>query len=562
MSRRILFGLFGLFILLGLNLLLGLVYSSLELNSWFVPDPSPLERATEFSWERLPPRKELEWRDCFQGRQCARLIVPLNHSDPLGELEAVIALIRKPSIFPPDSDSYRGPILFNPGGPGGSGVDFIQGLRGDCLAQSLVLSSILWASIRVVLGVPPPRIVFQDGRRACDMGQGSSVANDSAEGVARTWAHQTARDMLSIVEAHGRYKLQYWGFSYGTVLGATFASLFPDKSSASSLMVLLTPMTKWSNNLVDAGKALESFFIGCAEAGPDGCDFWAPTPKDIRQNLTRLYDSVRSSPLPIKSRSTYGLLDYSGLRTVVFTALYSPYALFPLLARGLAELAAGNGTPIFERLSDPPFQCSCDPSEHMFDVHRDASTAIICNDNHEIPNNLEWTEKYFETMGKASPEFGDMWSTGLIACQGWPKFPKINFQGPFEANTSHPILLIGNTADPVTPLWGAHKMSRGFNGSVVLTQDSAGHCSVSGPSLCTQQNIRKYFLDGTLPEPDTVCNVTESPFPEASSGFDPAYEQFLLTMDSDDREMFAAVLELSKIPFVPHFPLLVYSPQG
>ncbi|KAF8954240.1 hypothetical protein BDZ97DRAFT_1928523 [Flammula alnicola] len=383
MSRRILFGLFGLFILLGLNLLLGLVYSSLELNSWFVPDPSPLERATEFSWERLPPRKELEWRDCFQGRQCARLIVPLNHSDPLGELEAVIALIRKPSIFPPDSDSYRGPVLFNPGGPGGSGVDFIQGLRGD------LFSTVIGPQFDIIVGFDP--------------------------------RDQIARDMLSIVEAHGRSKLQYWGFSYGTVLGATFASLFPDKVERLIIDGVVDADeyfgTKWSNNLVDAGKALESFFIGCAEAGPDGCDFWAPTPKDIRQNLTRLYDSVRSSPLPIKSRSTYGLLDYSGLRTVVFTALYSPYALFPLLARGLAELAAGNGTPIFERLSDPPFQCSCDPSEHMFDVHRDASTAIICNDNHEIPNNLEWTEKYFETMGKASPEFGDMWSTGLIACQ-------------------------------------------------------------------------------------------------------------------------------------------------
>lgn len=154
---------------------------------------------------------------------------------------------------------YRGPILFNPGGPGGSGVDFINRL-GDLLAQ------VVGEEFDVV-GFDPrgiarstPKVTFfgaQEGEREVWTTNNQGVirsASDDLEGesgksVEKTWAHavvtnklveerggdwlgninteQTAYDMLSIVKAYGREKLQYWGFSYGTILGSTFAALFP-----------------------------------------------------------------------------------------------------------------------------------------------------------------------------------------------------------------------------------------------------------------------------------------------------------------------------------------------
>ncbi|KAF8171854.1 TAP-like protein-domain-containing protein [Pholiota molesta] len=331
---------------------------------------------------------------------------------------------------------------------------------------------------------------------------------------------------------------------------------------------------KWSNNLSDTSKALSSFFTSCALAGPSACPFWAPTPDAIRTNLTKLTESVRARPVPVlvspppsesDATRSYGLLDYPTLRHAIFQSLYAPYAVFPILAQGLADLAAGNGTLLFKRFGargdKPPFECSCDSEEkHQWDRVMDPSIAVFCNDNPEIPGDLGWAEAYFARMTQAS-DWADVWAGFLITCQpccwrftnrGWPTFPKTNFRvtskklilagqiGPFGGNTSYPILFIGNTADPVTPLWGAHKMSKEFSKSVVLTQDSTGHCSISAPSLCTQRHIRQYFSTGVLPEVGTEGQT-----------------KLALLVDTDydatgnDQELLSAAIELSKVPFIP-----------
>jgi len=417
-------------------------------------------------------------------------------------------------------------------------------------------------------------------------GAGVASVNASKEGVARVVARnhvmgqlaaeqddgylrhlntdQTARDMLSIAEALGREKLQYWGFSYGSVLGATFASMFPEKIERMIIDGVVDAEnyydTLWSNNLLDTDKTLQTFFTGCYEAGPLECPFYAPSPEAIRQNLTNLYDSVRAKPIAIKTRNTYGVLDYNHIRTVIFASLYSPYALFPIVGKALAELAGGDGTSLFELVNppQPQYDCSCDSSkeeERKWAEVTDASATILCNDGADIPGDLESSRKYFEEMAKKS-EWGDIWSSIRLGCVGWPKFPKDHFQGPFVANTSHPLLLIGNTADPVTPLWAAKKMSRGFKDSVVLTQDSPGHCSISAPSLCTVKYIRDYFIHGTLPEPDTVCQPVTKPFPGsvAKYGSDEAQAAFFETLTTQEKDMLDAVTELSSMrDLIPRF---------
>ncbi|PPR04800.1 hypothetical protein CVT26_012973 [Gymnopilus dilepis] len=581
----------GLLLLLGSVGFIGGVAFLSNWSSNYNPRPVVTSSAvsSEFSWEKLVPSKRLVWQDCYPDRQCARLIVPLNYSDPEGP-EAVIALIRKPSFFKEGSSLYRGPILFNPGGPGGSGVDTILS-RGDSL------STILGPQYDIV-GFDPrgiarstPRASFfkTDVERALYGSIQAGLVTNST--LPRAWAkaqvlgqlaaetdngylrhintENTARDMLSIVEAHGRDKLQYWGFSYGTVLGASFAALFPDKIERMVIDGVADSenyyATLWSNNLLDTDKTFESFLTGCAVAGPEGCKFWAPTPKDIERNITALYDAIRSKPIPMKTEKSYGLLDYEMLRSVIFRALYSPYATFAGLAEDLAALAAGDGTGIFDKVSQPPYQCDCDSSRHQFDQVGDATFAVACNDGDDVPRDLESAKEHFEMLTKAS-SWADKWAGIRLGCAGWPRFPKDHFQGPFEANTSHPILLIGNTADPVTPLWAAKKMSKGFKNSVVLIQDSAGHCSLSAPSTCTQLHIRAYFATGRLPKPGTVCQPIGTPFSIHDYDFGAlgsglAEEQvsqkaLLAGMTEDEKEVLAAVVDLSRNPFV-HPPGLV-----
>jgi len=169
---------------------------------------------------------------------------------------------------------------------------------------------------------------------------------------------------------------------------------------------------------MDADKSLQSFFTGCNEAGLSACPFYAPSPEAIRQNLTNLYTSLRSNPLPIKTGNTYGLLDETTLRMLVFQALYSPYAYFPRLADALADLAQGNGVKAFEMAHpvEPLFKCDCGTTnkQRVWGL-LDTNLAIICNDGAEVPEDLESSTKYFEIMTKSS-EWGDIWSSARLGC--------------------------------------------------------------------------------------------------------------------------------------------------
>ena len=166
----------------------------------------------------------------------------------------------------------------------------------------------------------------------------------------------------------------------------------------------------WSNNLIDTDKTMESFYTGCADAGPDRCAFWAPSSDDIRQNLTNLYNSIRVQPVPVKTGNTYGYVDYKILHFSVFRSLYSPFASYRHLAQGLADLAAGDGTFILKATTPAPFECSRDSSKGLKQNGREAEIAILCNDGVDIPADLRSAQKHYEMMSNVS-EFGNLWAS-------------------------------------------------------------------------------------------------------------------------------------------------------
>ncbi|KAL0569611.1 hypothetical protein V5O48_012351 [Marasmius crinis-equi] len=494
---------------------------------------------SELSWSKIEPTKELTWVGCYTGGfECCRLEVPLNYNEPEGK-SAAIALIRLRANLSTDNPEYRGPVLFNPGGPGGSGVDLIK-------ATGHEMSTILGPQFDI-LGFDPrgvarstPRISFFKSRVERRLWSRYNIRelNHSADTVASVHAQskitgdlaaqrdedvlahintdQTARDMLKITEAHGREKLQYWGFSYGSVLGSTFAAMFPDKVERLVIDGVVDASddyytTKWTTSLRDTDKALQWFFKDCLEAGPTACSFYEPSIETMNAKLNNLYASIIQSPVPVRTNLSYGLVDYARLRFTVFKSLYDPFEKWSALATGLQDLIGGNGTVLYSIMDEARFECSCDPSDHSFESLRDAQTAIACNDGDDVPPDLESAHEHYANVLKVS-EWGSLWAGMRLACGGWPRIPKTQFRGPIAGNTSFPLLVIGNSADPVTPLAAAHKISEGFPGSVVLTQDSAGHCSSAAPSVCTARVVREYFVNGTLPEAETLCPIDGSPF--------------------------------------------------
>jgi len=173
---------------------------------------------------------------------------------------------------------------------------------------------------------------------------------------------------------------------------------------------------KWSNYFEDTDKALESFFEGCSEVGPEACPFYAPSPSEIKQNLMALFESLRINPIPVQKGETYGIMDYQALRKGIFTALYKPYRYFPIMAQGLAELAAGDGSRLLEVWHEPAFQCPCNSNGDVGRTfQKDALNTILCNDNAGIPSDLEWAKGYYDMMVNAS-HWADVEASLLIDC--------------------------------------------------------------------------------------------------------------------------------------------------
>ncbi|KAL0961015.1 hypothetical protein HGRIS_006007 [Hohenbuehelia grisea] len=306
----------------------------------------------------------------------------------------------------------------------------------------------------------------------------------------------------------------------------------------------------WSNNLLDTDKVLQSFFNGCAAAGPDGCAFYAATPEAVAQKLDDVIAAIKLNPVPVRTGVSYGLLDYKRLLNAIFRTFYSPYATFPTLAQGLADLAEGNGTVLYQMFESPFFECACNATVDTTLIS-DGQDAVMCTDGNLNRLTVQESREHYENLLKTS-RWGELWAGIRVRCANWPEQPKRHFQGPFVGNTSHPVLWVGNTADPVTPLAFAHKMAKGFPGSAVLTQDSPGHCSISGPSICTQKYIRSYFLNGTLPPPGVVCPAVSEPLPPRSrnQGQDDAQAVLARDLTEEDASILNAVQELIRSPIV------------
>ncbi|KAK7040316.1 hypothetical protein VNI00_009784 [Paramarasmius palmivorus] len=226
---------------------------------------------------------------------------------------------------------------------------------------------------------------------------------------------------------------------------------------------------------LDTDKTVDWFFKDCLDAGPEACAFHDTSIEAMRERLNKLYDSVIKAPVPVRTEVSYDLVNYEALRGLIYISLYAPLR-WPQLAAGLAGVEAGNGTALWEIVGDvPPFSCSCDSSEFAFENVLDARHAYVCNDGDVVSSSLEDAEKHYEESVEISG-WNSLFAAFRIECR--PRDP--------------------------TP--------EGFPGSVVLTQDSPGHASIGSPSICTNNAIRAYFVNGTLPEPGTVCPSFINPF--------------------------------------------------
>ncbi|KIM23795.1 hypothetical protein M408DRAFT_332157 [Serendipita vermifera MAFF 305830] len=532
--------------------------------------------ATEaFRWDRLSPTKKLHWVTCYVNFQCARLQVPLNYEDPSAG-DAAIALLRYPASVKRTSSKYKGPVLFNPGGPGGSGVGLIS-VYGPHFQRLLGNEyDIIGFDPRGIGYTTPVVNVFdtpleraswylrlleapyinETSTALVEVVAKARLINELvAQKVPAAAEHvNTAvvcRDMLSIVQAHGYDKLQYWGFSYGSVLGSTFASLFPDNVGRLIIDGVVDVKNYyaglWDNNLKVADKGLDTIFKQCAES-KDDCAFHESTADKVKDRFFRLIDSLDKKPVTLINGQVAGIINRKIVHGLLFDTLYRPYRAAKQYFAALRALEKGDGLPLYkvaEGLGHDggPLKCDCSPEPAILTGGQESQSAVMCTDAGPVDYDLDEFQRHFEKVAKTS-YFGDIWSQLRLYCVGWKVKPKNPWQGPVGGNTSFPLLLIGNTEDPVTPF--AKKMSHEFTDSVVLMQESAGHCSLAAVSLCTAKAIRAYFREGVLPAKGTTCEIEDHMFRDVTA-------EVSLSLNDEDARILESVRSINEGIRFKHF---------
>jgi hypothetical protein len=270
-----------------------------------------------------------------------------------------------------------------------------------------------------------------------------------------------ARDMLEIMHKIGEQRLRYWGFSYGTVLGVTFAAMFPDKveriiNDGTATIILragsktnLPPgnvdLFEWTSGsghhfLHDADKVMDAFYEMCHSVGPVQCAFYESSPKAIEVRLDKLLANLKVRPIVVPA-ATHSLdlpeiVYYSSVKRLISTALYRPIPMFPKLAEVLASIDSGNGKPYVEYVTGigirQPFECVANlpgPGDEDLEGTDDAFKAIMCTDSLAMNDTVEEFEDYSKDLIHDSKAAGAVQAVFRLSCAGWNIKSKWRFEG-------------------------------------------------------------------------------------------------------------------------------------
>ncbi|KAI1785869.1 alpha/beta-hydrolase [Ganoderma leucocontextum] len=513
--------------------------------------PAPVDNTgnttgTDFAWQSLQPSTDLKWVPCYDGQQCARLLLPLDyHSNGPSGATTAIALRMIPAR---SHANYSGTVLVNPGGPGESGTDFM-GLLGQSISDTVGDSfDVLGFDPRGV-GASTPRLDCfttqserdiwntQDGHQLLNVSDdallnlyvarakvvGERCAQRSAaEGdIARFMGTASvATDMLKIVEKLGQEKLQYWGFSYGTILGQYFAAMYPDKVGRMILDGVYDGhnyrSSLWNSNIVDNEAVIDSLFTFCHQAGPAKCALYESTPSAIRDRFFGVLEAVKQSPVPIPLAEPALVVTYKDLINMILINAYSPLDAYPFVVATIRAIEAGNQTLLAALAPGiiSPVTCDCTPPALPLPANNyDALHAVACGDAAPQTFDRATYKAFFNDLTRVAPTVGPVWATYHLECTQWAVRPKWRYTGPLGArNTAHPLLIVQPKFDPAGPLQDALAVRERYGGAGLLVQDSYGHTSLSAPSVCTAKYVRAYMEVGTLPAEGTVCEPDALPF--------------------------------------------------
>jgi pimeloyl-ACP methyl ester carboxylesterase len=443
--------------------------------------------------------------------------VPISYDEPGG---ATLPLFGVRVVSATQTERI-GSLMINPGGPGASGADAAIGLALSLPPEILSRFDIVGFDPRGV-GLSTPvecipaelkdRIVAAEPRPTSDeqLDEAFELLQEVADGCAEEYGDalgtfntvDTAKDMDRLREALGDEQLSFLGYSYGTTLGSTYAELFPENVRALVLDAAVDPEGEEIEQAEESAAAFEAGFDAFAE-NCTGLIAGCPIGENPRQFVEDLMTQAQQTPIPSPQPAEAGAEPAEPreatpgvILTAIQAALYDTGA-WPQLAQSLAAAQKGDSTGLFS-LAD---SYSGRLEDGSYSNLLDANLAINCADTEatfeedEIRDLVaEWDATY--------PLFGAGSALGLYTCSVWEAdrtpLPERDAAG------SDPILVVGNSGDPVTPLPGAVDLAEGLESGVLLTWQGRGHTAYP-KNDCVNAAVNAYLINLTAPMDGLTC---------------------------------------------------------
>jgi pimeloyl-ACP methyl ester carboxylesterase len=461
--------------------------------------------------------QRLVWHGCGDGMQCSTARAPLDWAQPSSGGRISLALTRRPA-----SGQRVGTLFMNPGGPGVSGVAFLQDNANSFFDKALLdaYDIVAWDPRGVGRSTPAvdcygtaqlDRFLFDDP----DLPEGSpalrkdvvssgtafgrACARETGPLIAHVDTVSTVRDLDMLRAAAGERKLDYFGFSYGTYIGAEYADLFPRRVGRMALDGAVDPsLTSFQEDLANTkafGAALKAYLASCLTSA--ACPFAGLTVDQAVDRIGELLVRLRESPI----RAPDGrAVNSAYLRTAIDAALYDKGAwkyltqAFQQILRGQTQLTLALADSYVDRGKQGY-------TDNLFE----AIFAINCLDK-PVETDPAVLKRHGAALEAADPlrAADNTEDLGDPVCGNWPVRP-VQQPHRVKAVGSPPILVLGTTGDPATPLQWAQSLARQLPKGVLLTYRGEGHTAYRNGSACINDPVDSYFVRGTVPPRDLTC---------------------------------------------------------
>ena len=460
--------------------------------------------------------QSVEFESCGEQLFCADIQVPLNWDD--GQSEAItIATVYRAA----DKKDPSGFILFNPGGPGSSGYDWVK-------ESSAFLGTKKLRENFNLLGFDPRGVgrssavrcltdseydEFLYGVTGFELGSDEDIAaarsaikdfsGKCLENTGDLLGHvdtvSAAKDMDLIRAVLGEEKLNFLGYSYGSFLGTTFATLFPDRVGRFVLDGAIDPtVSDEQQTLIQIEafeKSLRAFLEECEQFRD--CPFTGSVEGDLK-TIKQFFLSLEKTPLPTDSGRE---LTVWAAVTGLIMPLYSE-SYWSFLATAFDQALNNRSGDLFLVLAD---QYNDRNEDGKYGTNLIAANyAINCLDARSSTNIFNMRRQNAALL-EAAPTLGRYWQFGALRCENWPfdvKEPPVSY----SADGAPTILVIGTTGDPATPYSQAQALAgKILSDAFLLTYNGEGHTIYGQQVACVDNPVDNFFLTGELPDKDPNC---------------------------------------------------------